>query len=252
MHLVHSSANYSSDPFVNALPSPVPKIRFIRSCSSALAPSTLERLEKAFGTPVLEARIPGTVGVGIGVEVSIRDDSGQEVKRGEIGEVCVRGSNVTKGYWNNEKANKESFWKGRWFRTGDQGMIIPEPSAPHLKLTGRIKELINRGGEKIAPPEVDAALLSIPGVHEAVTFGVPDQKYGEVVWAGVVLDPEHKGAGNQEGERIRRALLPKISKFKIPDKIIITDKIPKTATGKVQRRHVRDAFIKIAEGKAKL
>ncbi|QRV76240.1 AMP binding enzyme [Ceratobasidium sp. AG-Ba] len=249
-----------------AFPSPVPKIRFIRSCSSALAPSTLERLEKAFGAPVLEAyamteashqmcsntfesRIPGTVGVGIGVEVSIRDDSGQEVKRGEIGEVCVRGSNVTKGYWNNEKANKESFWKGR---TGDQGMIIPEPSPPHLKLTGRIKELINRGGEKIAPPEVDAALLSIPGVHEAVTFGVPDQKYGEVVWAGVVLDPEHKGAGNQEGERIRRALLPKISKFKIPDKIIITDKIPKTATGKVQRRHVRDAFIKIAEGKAKL
>ncbi|CAE6457274.1 unnamed protein product [Rhizoctonia solani] len=131
--------------------------------SSALAPATLERLEKAFGAPVLEAyamteashqmcsntlesRIPGTVGVGVGVEVSVRDDSGKEVKRGEIGEVCVRGANVTKGYWNNEKANKESFWEGRWFRTGDQGLILPEPSAPHLKLTGRIKELI------IAPP----------------------------------------------------------------------------------------------------
>ncbi|KAH7344966.1 putative PCS60-AMP-binding protein, peroxisomal [Rhizoctonia solani] len=250
-------------------PSPVPKIRFIRSCSSALAPATLERLEKAFGAPVLEAyamteashqmcsntlesRIPGTVGVGVGVEVSVRDDSGKEVKRGEIGEVCVRGANVTKGYWNNEKANKESFWEGRWFRTGDQGLILPEPSAPHLKLTGRIKELINRGGEKIAPPEVDAALLSIPDVHEAVAFGVPDQKYGEVVWAAVVLDSGNKGSGREEGERIRRALQGKISKFKIPDRIVITDAIPKTATGKVQRRHVRDAFMKSVETKAKL
>ncbi|CAE6539101.1 unnamed protein product [Rhizoctonia solani] len=251
------------------LPSPIPKIRFIRSCSSALAPTTLERLEKAFGAPVLEAyamteashqmcsntfesRIPGTVGVGVGVEVSVRDDSGRKVKRGDIGEVCVRGANVTKGYWNNEKANKESFWDGQWFRTGDQGLILPEPSAPHLKLTGRIKELINRGGEKIAPPEVDAALLSIPGVHEAVAFGVPDQKYGEVVWAAVVLDSGNKGSGREEGERIRRALEGKISKFKIPDRIVITGVIPKTATGKVQRRHVRDAFMKSAETKAKL
>ncbi|KAG9104566.1 hypothetical protein FRC06_001346 [Ceratobasidium sp. 370] len=262
-----------------AFPSPIPKIRFIRSCSSALAPATLERLEKAFGAPVLEAyamteashqmcsntfgsRIPGTVGVGVGVEVSVRDDVGKEMKRGEIGEVCVRGSNVTKGglgvvgYWNNEKANKESFWEGRWFRTGDQGVILPEPSAPHLKLTGRIKELINRGGEKIAPPEVDAALLSVSGVHEAVTFGVPDQKYGEVVWAGVVLGPGPRGAGKEEEERIRHALEGKISKgyaqFKIPDRILITDAIPKTATGKVQRRHVRDAFMKTVESRAKL
>ncbi|CEL57746.1 hypothetical protein RSOLAG1IB_02490 [Rhizoctonia solani AG-1 IB] len=251
------------------IPSPIPKIRFIRSCSSALAPATLERLEKTFRAPVLEAyamteashqmcsntfesRIPGTVGVGVGVEVSIRDESGKEVERGQIGEVCVKGANVTKGYWHNEKANNESFWNGRWFRTGDQGMILPEPSAPHLKLTGRIKELINRGGEKIAPPEVDAALLSIPGVHEAVAFGVPDQKYGEIVWAAVVVDSGNKGAGKEEGERIRRALQGKISKFKIPTRIVITDAIPKTATGKVQRRHVRDAFMKSVEAKAKL
>ncbi|KAF8707853.1 ligase, partial [Rhizoctonia solani] len=250
------------------LPSTVPKIRFIRSCSSALAPATLERLEKAFGAPVLEAyamteashqmcsntfesRIPGTVGVGVGVEVSVRDESGKQVKRGQIGEICVRGPNVTKGYWNNEKANKESFWEGRWFRTGDQGLILPEPSAPHLKLTGRIKELINRGGEKIAPAEVDAALLSVPGIHEAVTFGVPDQKYGEVVWAAVVLDSGDKGTGKEEGERIKRALQGKISKFKIPERIVITQSIPKTATGKVQRRHVRDAFMKSVETKAK-
>lgn len=96
--------------------------------------------------------------------------------------------------------------------TGDQGLILPAPSAPHLKLTGRLKELINRGGEKIAPPEVDAALLTVSGVREAVAFGVPDQKYGEVVWAGVVLDAGHKGAGKEEGERIRKELQGKISK----------------------------------------
>ncbi|KAF8760851.1 ligase [Rhizoctonia solani] len=262
-------ANYTPNTVINPLPSTVPKIRFIRSCSSALAPATLERLEKAFGAPVLEAyamteashqmcsntfecRIPGTVGVGVGVEVSVRDESGKQVKRGQIGEICVRGPNVTKGYWNNEKANKESFWEGRWFRTGDQGLILPEPSAPHLKLTGRIKELINRGGEKIAPAEVDAALLSVPGIHEAVTFGVPDQKYGEVVWAAVVLDSGDKGTGKEEGERIKRVLQGKISKFKIPERIVITQSIPKTATGKVQRRHVRDAFMKSVETKAKL
>ncbi|KAJ1311410.1 hypothetical protein OPQ81_009900 [Rhizoctonia solani] len=197
------------------LPSPIPKIRFIRSCSSALAPTTLQRLEKAFGAPKSVYEI-----------IRARRSSG-----GEIGEVCVRGANVTKGYWNNEKANKESFWEGRWFRTGDQGLILPEPSAPHLKLTGRIKELINRG---------------------AVTFGVPDQKYGEVVWAAVVLDKGNKDSGREEGEKIRRALQGKISKFKIPDRIIITDAIPKTATGKVQRRHVRDAFIKSVQTRAKL
>ncbi|ELU41708.1 coenzyme A synthetase, putative [Rhizoctonia solani AG-1 IA] len=228
------------------LPSTVPKIRFIRSCSSALAPATLERLEKAFGAPVLEAyamteashqmcsntfecRIPGTVGVGVGVEVSVRDESGAAFLSKHQAIPCLTDPPA--------------------LRTGDQGLILPEPSAPHLKLTGRIKELINRGGEKIAPAEVDAALLSVPGIHEAVTFGVPDQKYGEVVWAAVVLDSGDKGTGKEEGERIKRVLQGKISKFKIPERIVITQSIPKTATGKVQRRHVRDAFMKSVETK---
>ena len=149
-------------------------------------------------------------------------DTGAELAQGEIGEVCVRGTNVTKGYWENDKANKESFWPSPprtksangfdslpWFRTGDQGVILP---SGHLKLTGRIKELINRGGEKLAPLEIDAALLGVEGVGEAVCFGVEDEKYGEVVWAGVVMKKGYKVKdGKTEQERIRNALKGKIA-----------------------------------------
>jgi oxalate---CoA ligase len=146
---------------------------------------------------------------------------------GSIGEVCVRGENVFNGYWANEKANAESFWpatkdeekasstdfKGRrWFRTGDQGLFLKEGEGKdNLKLTARIKELIIRGGENIGPLEVDSALLSVKGVKEAVCFGVEDSKYGEVVWAGVVLDGSQKG-GKEEEQRIRKALDGKIAK----------------------------------------
>ncbi|KAH7098879.1 putative fatty acid transporter FAT2 [Auriculariales sp. MPI-PUGE-AT-0066] len=238
------------------LPQPLPKIRFIRSCSSSLAPSTLYKLEETFHAPVLEAyamteaahqmtsniagkRVPGTVGVGVGVEISVRDDKGNELSKGKEGEVCVRGENVTAGYWENEKANKESYWAGRWFRTGDQGRIH---ESGNLQLTGRIKELINRGGEKISPLEIDSALLAIDEVVEAVCFGVEDAKYGEVVWAGVVLKGGSEGGPDVE-KRIQTALKGKLSKFKIPERIVFTKAIPKTATGKIQRRHVRDAFV---------
>lgn len=127
------------------------------------------------------------------------------------------------------------------YRTGDQGLILP---GGQLQLTGRIKELINRGGEKLAPLEIDAAILSVEGVAEAVCFGVEDPKYGEVVWAGVVLKPGYGGDDAKEEERIKKGLEGKISKFKVPEKIVIAKTIPKTATGKIQRRHVRDAFVK--------
>lgn len=244
------------------LPNPLPNIRFIRSCSSSLAPSTFERLEATFKAPVLEAyamteaahqmtsnvisnRHPGTVGLGIGVEISVRDEQGREVPKGQTGEVCVRGENVTKGYWENEKANRESFFEGRWFRTGDQGLIH---SSGNLQLTGRLKELINRGGEKISPLEIDSAILSCDGVAEAVCFGVEDAKYGEIVWAGVVLK-DHSKAGPAEEKRLQHALGSKLAKFKIPQRIIFTTVIPKTATGKIQRRHVKEAFVNQVKSK---
>jgi long-subunit acyl-CoA synthetase (AMP-forming) len=143
------------------VPSPVPNIRFIRSCSSALAETTFHALEKKFRVPVLEAyamteathqmtsnplppgtRKSGSVGLGQGVEVAILDLHGKRMVQGEEGEICVRGENVTKGYLNNPKANEESFTSDAWFRTGDQGKL---DSQGYLFITGRIKELINRG-----------------------------------------------------------------------------------------------------------
>ncbi|KIS70284.1 putative AMP-binding protein [Mycosarcoma maydis] len=243
------------------LPNPVPKLRFIRSCSSALSPSTFHQIEKTFRAPVLEAyamteaahqmtsnplppakRKPGTVGIGHGVEIRILDEQGNEVAQGTIGEVCVRGTNVTKGYLNNPKANAESFVttaenKG-FFRTGDQGR---KDTDGYVELVGRIKELINRSGEKISPLEVDAALLAVDGIKEAVSFGMPDKLYGEKVGAVVIL---HKGKECLGEKEIQAAMQGKLTKFKIPERIWITDAIPKTATGKIQRKNVAATFLK--------
>lgn len=252
-------------------PSPMPSIRFIRSCSSSLSPATLAAIEDAFKAPVLEAYAmteaahqmttnplppgehkPGTVGFGHGVEVRILNDRGESVPVGVPGEVCVRGANVTKGYVNNDKANRESFFRAEYghpadvdgfLRTGDQGLIR---SDGYLTLTGRIKELINRSGEKISPLEVDAAFLAIDGVQEAVSFAVPHEVYGEVVGAVVVLKPDAK----LDQAALQNALGEKLIKFKIPERIWIVDAIPKTcvyadhsATGKIQRRKVAAEFI---------
>lgn len=213
--------------------------RFIRSSSAALAPAVQQQLEDRFGAPVLQAygmtegshqiasnvlsdRVPGSVGRGTGVEITI--------SRG--GEVLIRGPNVTGGYLNNPTANAESFMDG-WFRTGDQGMVDEHG---RLRLTGRLKELINRGGEKISPLEVDAVLLQHPAVAEAVCFGAPDTKYGEAVHAAVVLKADCTA------ETLRAFCRQHLAEFKVPVRIFITDQVPRTATGKIQRRHVAAAF----------
>ncbi len=232
---------------------PQQSFRFIRSCSSALAPSVFHSLEKRFGAPVLEAygmteashqmsssplppgeRMPGTVGKPTGVEVAIMDMEGKGdlLAVGSTGEVVIKGRNVTHGYNNNPDANAEAFVNG-WFRTGDQGIL---DDAGYLTLTGRIKELINRAGEKISPLEVDAVLLQHEAVAEAVCFAVPDEKYGEVVHAAVVL------TGDAGEEEIRRYCGQYLAGFKVPDVVYIADSLPRTATGKIQRRHVSAAF----------
>ncbi len=182
-------------------------------------------------------RLPGTVGVATGVEVAIMDmaATGQLQKTGDIGEIVIKGENVMHGYNNNPEANAEAFVDG-WFRTGDQGFLDAEG---YLSLTGRIKELINRGGEKISPLEIDGILLKHPAVAEAVCFAVPDEKYGEVVHAAVVL----KGDADQEA--IRSYCREQMADFKVPDVVYIADSLPRTATGKIQRRHMVAAF---AEG----
>lgn len=236
-----------------------PSLRFIRSCSSSLAASTLHKLEAAFHAPVLEAYAmteaahqmtsnplpshgahkPGTVGRAQGsVQVAILDTANRKVPTGQVGEVCIRGPNVTKGYLNRPEANKEAY-AGGWFHTGDQGKLDQDG---YLELTGRLKELINRGGEKISPIEVDSALLAHPLVKEAVAFGAPDEKYGEIVAAAVVLNsaPADEKAAIKD---IKLQTGKRIAAFKVPTRIFITDNLPKTATGKIQRRKMVDHFM---------
>lgn len=230
---------------------PGQSFRFIRSCSAALVPTVFEQLEARFGAPVLEAygmteashqmssnplppgnRYAGTVGSGTGVAIQIMDDAGNFMPQGRPGEVVIKGPNVTRGYANNPKANTEAFVNG-WFRTGDQGVL---DSRGYLTLTGRLKELINRAGEKISPLEVDAVLLKHPAVAEAVCFAFPDQKYGEVVHAAVVLK------STARPEDIQAFCREQLAAFKVPERIHVADKLPRTATGKIQRRHVAAAF----------
>ncbi|KAJ9318756.1 hypothetical protein DTO271D3_886 [Paecilomyces variotii] len=260
--ITHKANWYTAVPTIHQIllknppPNPKPEIRFIRSCSSPLSPKTFHELEKTFNAPVLEAyamteaahqmtsnplppgkRQPGSVGIGQGVEVKILDQEGKEVPQGQEAEICVRGENVTKGYLNNPEANKSSFTKEGFFRTGDQGKKDPDG---YVIITGRIKELINKGGEKISPIELDNTLAHHPAVGEVVSFAIPDPgHYGEDIGVAVVL--KGKGATTDE---LKSWMATKVAKFKVPKRIWILKEIPKTATGKVQRRKVAEAMLK--------
>ena len=221
-------------------------LRFVRSSSSPLSAATAHALEVRFGVPVLEAygmteaahqiasnplppeeRRYGSVGRGVGVEITILDDDGNELQPGETGEVGIRGPNVTSGYWANPAANATAF-AGSWFRTGDQGQLDADG---FLTLTGRLKEIINRGGEKVSPREIDDELLKHPGVDQAVAFAIPDPTLGEAV--GVAVVPRD-GFSLTEPE-LRRYLRERLAPFKVPRSVVILGEIPKGATGKVQR-----------------
>ena len=221
-------------------------LRFIRSSSSSLPPTVMAELESAFDAPVIEsygmteaahqmasnllppgARKPGSVGPAAGPEIAIMDEDGAIQARGARGEIVIRGPNVTDGYRNNPAANAEAFTRG-WFRTGDQGMLDRDL---FLEITGRLKEIINRGGEKISPREVDEALLQHPAVAQAVTFAMPHDRLGEEVAAAVVLREP-----NEADERaLRKFVGERLADFKTPRKIVVLDEIPKGATGKIQR-----------------
>jgi acyl-CoA synthetase (AMP-forming)/AMP-acid ligase II len=162
------------------------------------------------------------------------DAAGNLLKPGERGEVVIRGANVVTGYENNPEANASSFVNG-WFRTGDQGFLDEQG---YLTLTGRLKEMINRGGEKISPREIDEVLLSHPAVAEAVAFGTPHQMWGEEVAAAVVLAPDSAATDAE----IVAFCKEKLADFKRPKQVFITSAIPRTATGKIQRRVVAEAF----------
>jgi acyl-CoA synthetase (AMP-forming)/AMP-acid ligase II len=222
------------------------KLRFVRSSSAALPPPVLRELEQTFAAPVIEAygmteaahqmasnplppgdRKAGTVGMAAGPEVAIMDDAGRIVADGERGEIVVRGANIFAGYARNPQANAAAFVNG-WFRTGDQGC---KDSDGYVSITGRLKEIINRGGEKIAPREVDEVLLTHPAVQQAVSFAVPHPTLGEEVAAAIVLRSGQKASAQELGQFAAQHL----AHFKVPQRFVLLDEIPTGPTGKLQR-----------------
>ena len=221
-------------------------LRFMRSSSSSMPPQVIQELEAIFQAPLVEAygmteathqmcsnplppavRKPGSVGPSAGPEVAIMDEAGILLPQGAIGEVVIRGANVTAGYEANAKANAEAFSNG-WFRTGDQGQMDADG---YVSLTGRLKEIIDRGGEKVSPREVDEILMDHPAVAQVVCFGMPHARLGEEVAAAVVL---REGQAATERE-LQAFVSQRAAEFKVPRKILLLDEIPKGATGKLQR-----------------
>ena len=221
-------------------------LRFIRSSSASLPPAIFKQLNDIFQTPVIEAygmteathqmasnplppaiQKPGLVGMPAGPEICIMNDKNEKLSQGEIGEICIKGDNVTNGYENNPEANKQSFVND-WFRTGDEGFFDEDG---YLKISGRLKEIINKGGEKISPLEVDNILMDFPPIDQALCFGYKDKMLGEDIAVAIKLK-ENKSCTEDD---IKSYANEKLAKFKIPKKIFIVEDIPKGATGKLQR-----------------
>jgi acyl-CoA synthetase (AMP-forming)/AMP-acid ligase II len=221
-------------------------LRLIRSSSASLPPAVFEELNAVFGCPVIEAygmteaahqmtsnplgngkQKAGCVGIVTSPDVCIMDSDGHQLDGDAEGEVCIRGDNVTPGYENNPSANETSFTQG-WFRTGDQGFFDADG---YLKITGRLKEIINRGGEKISPLEVDNVLMEHPDIQQVVTFAVADRMLGEDIGAAVVL----RDGAEMNASDLRAYAETHLAKFKIPKHVRFLDEIPKGATGKLQR-----------------
>ena len=228
-------------------------LRLIRSSSASLPPAVFEKLNSVFGCSVIEAygmteathqmtsnplppkkQKPGFVGIPAGPEVCIMDEKDKILDQGETGEGCIKGDNVTLGYDNNPEANKNSFTNG-WFRTGDQGYFDQNG---YLKISGRLKEIINKGGEKISPLEVDNVLMDHPLIEQAVCFGYEDKMLGEDIAAAIIVK-EGKNCSETDVKTYAQA---KLAKFKIPKKIFFVNEIPKGATGKLQRNVLAKNF----------
>ena len=235
-------------------PEEAASLRFIRSCSAPLSPSLIHKIEGLFGVPFVEAygmteashqmtsnplpprhRKAGSVGVGTGLRISIMDKEGNHLGTNQRGEVAIQGANVFRGYENNPEANARAFVDG-WFRTGDEGMLDEDC---YLHLTGRIKDIIIRGGENIAPHEVDEVLLRHPAVAAAVTFGCFHPTLGEEVAAAVVLHETQQATEPTLIKHCREHL----AEYKCPKKIYLVKNIPTTSTGKIRRRAVAATLV---------
>jgi acyl-CoA synthetase (AMP-forming)/AMP-acid ligase II len=258
----HKVTWYSGVPTMHQLllartrqkPAEADSLRFIRSCSAPFSAGLIHSIEQLFGVPFVEAygmteaahqmtsnplpprhRKAGSVGVGAGLRISIMDKAGTHLGTNQRGEVAIQGANVFRGYANNPEANARAFVNG-WFRTGDEGYLDTDC---YLHLTGRIKDIIIRGGENIAPHEVDEVLLRHPAVAAAVTFGCPHPVLGEEVATAVVLNESHDASESHLIKHCREFL----AEYKVPKKIYLVKSIPTTATGKIRRRAVAAALL---------
>ncbi|MGH7887262.1 MAG: non-ribosomal peptide synthetase, partial [Candidatus Binatia bacterium] len=237
-------------------------LRFIRSSSAALPRRVMEELETVFEAPVIESygmteaghqmasnplppgqRKPGSVGKAAGPEIAIMDEAGSLQPVDKIGEVVIRGANVMQGYVGKGDANAKAYTQG-WFRTGDQGYL---DAGGYLFLTGRIKELINRGGEKISPREIDDVLMTHPAIEQAVAFAVPHPTLGEEVAAAVVLRPRAQATAGEIGEFVAKRL----ADYKLPKQILLVDEIPRSATGKLQRVNLAERLASELQAEAR-
>jgi len=225
-------------------------LKFIRTASEPLPQENFKKFEEKFRIPLIETYglseaastvaanpVPpgkhkgGSVGLPLGVKAKIcQSSTGQILSEGEVGEIWIKGSNVIKNYQNNSSSG--SFVKG-WFRTGDLGFIDEDG---YIHITGRIKDIIIRGGENIAPREIEEVLLSFPGVREATVVGVPDPIYGESVAAFVVMQ---SGQGQKTVEKIKALVMEKLAPQKVPERICIMDDLPRNKTGKVDKNSLR-------------
>src|SRR6202140_4157882 len=258
----HKVTWYSGVPTMHQLllsrtkqkPAEADSLRFIRSCSAPFSAGLIHNIEQLFGVPFVEAygmteaahqmtsnplpprhRKAGSVGVGTGLRISIMDKEGNHLGTDQRGEVAIQGANVFRGYENNAEANTRAFVNG-WFRTGDEGFLDADC---YLHLTGRMKDIIIRGGENIAPHEVDEILLKHPAVAAAVTFGCAHPTLGEEVAAAVVLHERHGATESALIDHCRESL----AEYKVPKKIYLVESIPTTATGKIRRRAVAAALL---------
>jgi acyl-CoA synthetase (AMP-forming)/AMP-acid ligase II len=233
-------------------------LRLLRSSSSSLPPQVMVALEDIFSAPMIEAygmteaahqmtsntlppgrRKAGSVGLAAGPQVRIMAEEKDEfLEQGQIGEIVIQGPNVTRGYANNIEANAKAFTADRWFRTGDQGYLDEEG---YLFITGRLKEIINRGGETIAPREIDEALMNHPAIRQAVAFAVPHPTLQEDVAAAVIL----RSGSETSAKEIRAFAFEQLADYKVPSQILIVDEIPKGATGKLQRIGLADKLEKV-------
>jgi acyl-CoA synthetase (AMP-forming)/AMP-acid ligase II len=235
-------------------PAEAATLRFIRSCSAPLSSDLIHKIEGLFGVPFVEAygmteaahqmtsnplpprhRKAGSVGVGTGIRISVMDKDANHLGANQRGEIVIQGASVFRGYENNPEANARALVNG-WFRTGDEGFLDEDC---YLHLTGRIKDIIIRGGENIAPHEVDEVLLKHPAVAAAVTFGCVHPTLGEEVAAAVVLHEPH---GATEAALLKHCR-EWLAEYKCPQKLYFVASIPTTATGKIRRRTVAATLV---------